>query len=149
LRGREVEVGRPKRKSVTGRPRRAAGDGAPDLRQQLEQARLDLRALYRSADQLGIAQHLPPEVQALLELDADFAEALWVLDQPPGRFDLAHMRRDTLASLARLPRAREQYLASLPPDERQRLLERAAVIRSDLTAEDAYLEIPGRDPAVG
>ena len=138
-------MGKLKSRAVTAR-RRDAGEGEHDLRRALEHARLDLRALYRAGDQLGIAQDLPVELRAVLELDADFAEALWVLDQPRGQFDLARMRRDTEASLARLPQARECYLATLVPTERKLLLDRAAAIRAVLPPDAAYLEIPGRDP---
>jgi hypothetical protein len=36
-------------------------------------------------------------------LDADFAEALWALDQPEGNLDRRAMLRDTLAALDQLP----------------------------------------------
>ena len=138
-------MGKLKSRAVAAR-RREAGEGDRDLRPALEHARLDLRSLYRAADQLGIGQDLPAEVTALHELDADFAEALWVLDQPRGQFDLVRMRRDTEASLARLPRTRERYLATIAPAPRLLLLDRAAAIRADLPPETAYLEVPGRDP---
>lgn len=83
-----------------------------DVRTRLEAARLDLRALYRALDRMQLAQDLPDELMRLQELDADFAEALWVLDQPPGRFDMAMMMRDTLCSLNELPDVRERFLAS-------------------------------------
>jgi len=44
-----------------------------ELRTQLEAARLDLRALYRSLDRLRLTQDLPAEPGHLQELDADFA----------------------------------------------------------------------------
>jgi hypothetical protein len=68
-----------------------------ELRIRCETARLDLRALYRSLDRHHLLLDVPWEVRALHELDADVAEALWVLDQPNGRFDLKAMERDTLA----------------------------------------------------
>lgn len=140
-------MGRIKSRAVTARRRDATGER--ELRGVLEAARLDLRALYRAGDQLGIGQNLPAELQALQELDADFAEALWVLDQPRGQFDLARMRRDTEASLTHLPLARERYLATLAPTERELLLARAATLRAALPPDTAYLEIPGRDPEAG
>jgi len=130
-------VGRIKSRAVTARRRDATGER--ELRGVLEAARLDLRALYRAGDQLGIGQNLPAELQALQELDADFAEALWVLDQPRGQFDL----------LTHLPLARERYLATLAPTERELLLARAATLRAALPPDTAYLEIPGRDPEAG
>lgn len=120
-----------------------------DLRARLERARLDLRALFRALDQVFLAQDLPDELHALLELDADFAEALWALDQPRGRFDLAAMTRDTLASLAGVANAREEFLGCLDADEQRRLAARLAVVRLTLRPDDAYLEIPGRDPQTG
>jgi hypothetical protein len=36
-------------------------------------------------------------IRQLFELDADYVEALWALDQPSGSFDLRAMLRDTLA----------------------------------------------------
>src|SRR5512138_2418872 len=89
------------------RPHRTAErDAAEQLRPKLEAARLELRALYRALDRMLLAQDLPVGLRRLHELDADFAEALWVLDQPRGRFNLSAMIDDTLASLSRLAPAR-------------------------------------------
>ena len=85
----------------------------------------------------------------MLELDADLAEALWALDQPKGRIDGDAMERDTLASLARIPAAREQLLELLAVEEREALLASVVTARSRLTLSDAYLEVPGRDPFAG
>lgn len=93
-----------------------------------------------------LAQDVPSELRQLAELDADFAEALSVLDQAPGRFDLAQMTRDTTASLERLPTAREQFLACFDAPTRAKLAERVAATREVLRPEEAYLDIPGRDP---
>ncbi len=131
-------------------PRRTlTGDHPVNLRARLEAARLDLRALFRALDEMGLAQGLPSELQDLMELDADFAEALWVLDQPVGRFDLAAMTRDTLASFAALPATLEDFFALLPPRTRTALAARVTPVRSALHAHDAYLYIPGRDPQAG
>ena len=119
-----------------------------ELRVQLEAARLDLRALYRSLDRLRLTQDLPAELGHLQELDADFAEALWVLDQPRGRFDLTAMTRDTVESLARLPTVRERFLAVFDGLTREQLEQRVQVTRGGLSPDDAYLDIPGRDPSV-
>ena len=119
-----------------------------ELRTQLEAARLDLRALYRALDRLRLAQDLPAELGRLQELDADFAEALWVLDQPRGRFDLTAMTRDTVESLARLPAARERFLALFDGLTRELLEQRVQVTRGGLSPDDAYLEIPGGTPSV-
>jgi hypothetical protein len=116
------------------------------LRPQLEEARLELRALYRSLDRMRLAQELPAGLRRLQELDADFAEALWVLDQPRGRFNLSAMVDDTLASLSRLAPARAAFLASFDDATRAALEDRAHATRTVLSPTDAYLEIPGRDP---
>lgn len=95
---------------------------------------------------MRIAQHLPVQLRRLQELDADFAEALWVLDQPRGRFDLSAMMEDTMVSLSRLPAARETFLATFDASTRAEVEERAQLTRGVLSPQDAYLEIPGRDP---
>src|SRR5882724_820377 len=120
---------------------------AEQLRPRLEAARLDLRALYRALDRMLLAQELPAGLQRLQEPDADLAEALWVLDQPRGRFNLAAMIEDTLASLNRLVSARATFLASFDDDTKAAIEERAQATRTVLSPTDAYLEIPGRDPA--
>ena len=93
-----------------------------------------------------LAQDLPVGLRRLQELDADFAEALWVLDQPRGRFNLSAMVDDTLASLSRLAPARAAFLASFDEATRALIEERARLTRGVLLPTDAYLEIPGRDP---
>ena len=119
------------------------------LRACAESARLDLRALYRALDRLHLAREIPEELQPLLELDADLAEALWVLDQPRGRFDRAAMTRDTLASLEEIPLARDIFLRGFDASTREQIADHAAAVRASLHPEEAYLEIPGRDPAAG
>ena len=120
---------------------------AEQLRPRLEAARIELRALYRALDRMLLAQDLPAGLRQLQELDADLAEALWVLDQPRGRFNLSAMIEDTLASLNRIPPARAQFLASFDDATRAAIEERAQATRMVLAPSDAYLEIPGRDPA--
>jgi len=124
-----------------------AAEPAEQLRPRLEEARLELRALYRSLDRMRLAQELPAGLRRLQELDADFAEALWVLDQPRGRFNLTAMANDTLASLSRLAPARAAFLATFDDSTRAALEDRAQATRTVLSPTDAYLEIPGRDPA--
>lgn len=113
-----------------------------DLRKRLEFARLDLRALYRALDGMVLAQDVPEELRRVQELDADFAEALWVLDQAAGRFDLVAMTRETLSSLNQLADARERLLALFDSSTRARIEERTQATRRVLPAADAYLEIP-------
>jgi len=124
-----------------------ASEPAEQLRPRLEEARLELRALYRSLDRMRLAQELPAGLRRLQELDADFAEALWVIDQPRGRFNLTAMVNDTLASLSRLAPARAAFLATFDDATRAALEDRSQATRTVLSPTDAYLEIPGRDPA--
>ena len=119
---------------------------APGLRARLEAARLDLLALFRAVDSLFIAQDQPPPLRSLMELDADCAEALVVLDRAPAGLNLAAMVRDTLASLDKIPRAHQQFLASLPAADRDRLARRIQVVRITLDPREAYVHIPGMDP---
>jgi hypothetical protein len=88
---------------------------------------------------------LPPrdlpqtELLHLYELDADCAEALWALDQPPGGLDVEAMVHDTLASLNRLPAARNAVHARLRPHPRVPKLE--SRIRTKLDPDEAYNDI--------
>ena len=56
-----------------------------DLRVRLEVARLDLLALFRALDRMDLSPEQIPQrlLRQLLERDADYAEALWALDQEP------------------------------------------------------------------
>src|SRR5215471_9271344 len=82
-----------------------------DLRARLEVARLDLLALFRALDRMDLVPSEIPQPlnRQLLELDADYAEALWVLDQPPGSLDLRAMLRDTLAALEQRTEATARF----------------------------------------
>src|SRR5437762_8116628 len=68
-----------------------------DLRSRLETARLDLLALFRTLDRLNLSAGEIPQrlLQQLFKLDADYAEALWALDQPASSLDRPAMLRDT------------------------------------------------------
>ena len=95
--------------------RHASQEIPADLRARLETARLDLLALFRALDRMHLT---PPQIpqrllRQLFELDADYVEALWGLDQPPGKLNLHAMLRDTLAALVR---ATSRSL--LPPAEK-------------------------------
>ena len=116
------------------------------LRARLEATRLDLLALFRAVDSLLIAQDQPPPLRSLMELDADCAEALVVLDRAPSGLNLPAMVRDTLASLDHVPRACERFLATLLPADRARLARRTEVVRATLDPHEAYAHIPGMDP---
>lgn len=118
----------------------------PDLRQRLENARLDLRALFRAADQLLIGQRISEELNRLFELDADFAEVLHLMDLPPRGIDVRAMLRDTEISFRSIPTARVEFLATLCTPERKDLEAQASRVRTALAPQDAYIDIPGRDP---
>lgn len=119
-----------------------------DLRSRLEAARLEALALFRAVDRLDLtADEIPQDrIHELFELDADFAEALWALDQPPGRLNLNAMVRDTLESLHDWPIASQELRHRLPVTAQRPLADLIAAVRPTLTARDAYSGVPGRDP---
>src|SRR5438477_11964021 len=82
-----------------------------DLRARLEVARLDLLALFRALDRMDLsAQEIPQRLlRQLFERDADYAEALWALDQVEGSLDRRTMLRDTLNALDQLPYATARF----------------------------------------
>ena len=129
-------------------PRRPSPFIPPDLRSDLEGARLHTLALLRALDQMLVSPaHLPqPHTQNLFQLDADCAEALWALDQPADSLDFKTMVRDTLTSLRQLPDAREQVRARLPPALSPRVMQLEKAIRASLDPTDAYNDVPGHDP---
>lgn len=118
-----------------------------DFRARLEQARLDTLALLRALDH-GLGPQPAPvaPLAVLAEADADCAEALWALDQPPGTLDVTAMVRDTTATLARLPRTRQHVREALPPDTRAQITRLEHDLRATLEPREAYNDIPGRDP---
>lgn len=118
----------------------------PGLRHQLETTRLGLLAMFRALDRLGLAQERPPELRELFELDADLAEALWVLDQPVGQFDLTAMTYDTVGSLQAIATVTSSFLQRFSASARSELGSCALTVRATLLRSDAYLQIPGRDP---
>lgn len=121
-----------------------------DLRARLEAARLDTLALLRALDQaFVIPSHLPqPHTHQLFELDADCVEALWALDRPAGSLDFKKMVRDTVASLDRLPNARENVRSRLRNADKSGVLSLEPLIRQRLDPLEAYNDVPGRDPQV-
>jgi|GEM_PF-2002738 len=125
--------------------------GVPiDLRSHLERARQEQLALFRGLDRVDVsAQEMPQrELRALMELDADCAEALWALDNPRG-LNLKMMVKDTEKSLRRIPEVRKKLLSKLPTRVLAPLSDHAAQILASITLEDAYRGIPGRDPEAG
>ena len=121
-----------------------------DLRARLETARLDLLALFRALDRMDLSPAEIPQrlIRQLFELDADYAQALWALDQPPGSFNVKAMVRDTLASLGQLPAAVARFRQNLAPRAHPRLENLEASVREKLSPKEAYNQVPGRDPQV-
>ena len=119
-----------------------------ELRARLEAARLDLLALFRALDRMDLsADEIPQRLLGqLFELDADFAEALWALDQPVGGFDRQAMLRDTLAALDRLPPTCARFRKKLPPHADPILTQLKESVRMALNPKEAYNMVPGRDP---
>lgn len=128
--------------------KRAPSSIPTDLRQRLETARLDLLALFRALDQMDLTPREIPQrlIRQLFELDADYAEALWALDQPPGTLDLQLMLRDTVAALEQLPDACARFRKNLPKRAHPTLLRLEPAVRGSLAPCEAYNMIPGKNP---
>jgi hypothetical protein len=107
-------------------------------------------ALFRALDRVNLAPAEIPQrlIQQLFELDADYAEALWALDQPPGNPDLNAMLRDTLAALDHLPDASARFRKNLPGPAHSVLAQLEVTVRRTLLPADAYNMVPGRDPQI-
>ena len=131
--------------------RRSAPDIPAELRARLEAARLELLALFRALDRMDLtAAEIPQRLlRQLFELDADYAEALWALDQPPASLDLPAMLRDTLASLNQLPEAGARFRKLFPPRVHTLLASLERTARQDLAPAEAHNMVPGRDPQIG
>ena len=131
--------------------RRSAVEVPADLRARLEAARLDLLALFRALDRMDLTSSEIPQrlLRQLFELDADYAEALWALDQPPGTLDVKAMLRDTLAALDQLPEASARFKKNLPPRAHPGLAQLEVTVRHSLLPAEAYNMVPGRDPQTG
>jgi hypothetical protein len=131
--------------------RRSPAQVPSDLRPRLEAARLDLLALFRALDRMDLTPAEIPQrlIRQLFELDADYVEALWALDQPSGSFDLRAMLRDTLAALEQLAQARARFRTHLPSRVHPTLATLEAALRNRLNPTEAYSMVPGRDPQNG
>ncbi len=131
--------------------RRSTAEIPVDLRARLETARLDLLALFRALDRMDLSPAEIPQrlIRQLFELDADYVEALWALDQPPASLDLAAMLRDTLAALDQLPEASARLRTRLPSRAHRILPKLEIAVRHDLDPAEAYSMVPGRDPQNG
>lgn len=123
----------------------------PDLRVRLETARLDLLALFRALDRMQLRPAEIPQrlIHQLFELDADYVEALWALDQPPASLDLRAMLRDTLTALDQLPEACAQFRTHLPRRAHAILAQLEITIRSGLDSAEAYRMVPSHSPRNG
>ena len=132
-------------------PRQSAVALPPDLRARLENARLDLLALFRALDRMDLSPGEMPQQQLrqLFELDADYCETLWALDQPPGNLNQRALLRDTLAALQQLPRRLITFRNLLPPRAQRTLLSLELSVRRSLDSREAYNMVPGRDPKFG
>jgi hypothetical protein len=119
-----------------------------DLRMRLETARLDLLTLFRALDRMYLNPDQIPQrlIRQLFELDADYVEALWGLDQPPGKLNLQIMLRDTLAALDQLPTACSRLRENLPPQTLPTLSQLELAIRATLKPAEAYNMVPGKNP---
>ena len=122
-----------------------------DLRARLETARLDLLALFRALDRMDLTPSEIPQrlIRQLLDLDADYAEALWALDQPTASLDLKAMLRDTLPALEQLPEATARFRNHLPRRADTTLTQIEVAVRNGLLPTEAYNMVPGRDPQNG
>lgn len=131
--------------------RRSAVEVPADLRARLEAARLDLLALFRALDRMDLTPSEIPQrlIRQLFELDADYAEALWALDQPAGRLNLTLMLRDTLAALEQLPELSLRFRNNLSPRAHPALAQLEVALRQNLLPAEAYNMVPGRDPKSG
>ena len=131
--------------------RRSTVEVPADLRARLEAARLDLLALFRALDRMDLAPAEIPQrlIRQLFERDADYAEALWALDQPPGTLDLKAMLRDTLAALEQLPETSARFRKNLPRRAHPSLAQLEVTVRHSLLPAEAYNMVPGRDPQTG
>jgi inorganic triphosphatase YgiF len=124
--------------------RRATIEIPADLRTRLEAARLDLLALFRALDRMDLSPIEIPQrlIRQLFELDADYAEALWALDQPRGALDLRTMLRDTLAALEQRTEACARFRKTLPPRAHPRLAQLETSIRHGIDPLEAYNMVP-------
>ena len=122
-----------------------------DLRTRLETARLDLLALFRALDSMNLTSEQIPQrlIRQLFELDADYVEALWGLDQPPGKLNMKAMLRDTQAALDQLPTACARLRKNLPPQAQPILAQLELTVRVNLNPAEAYNMVPGRNPQNG
>lgn len=119
-----------------------------DLRRRLERNRLETLALLRCQDRASVYTNeadFPRELRELFELDADCAEALWALDQPPGKLSIPMMLRDTEGSLARLPASRSAVLNVLTDRDFAAIESLKDSVVTSIRPAEAYNMVKGRD----
>jgi len=91
-------------------------------------------------------------LRQLFELDAEYAEALWALDQPAASLDRRtterafRMLRDTLTALEQLPKTCARFRKKLPRHALSTLTQLEMSVRLALDPREAYNMVPGRDP---
>jgi hypothetical protein len=88
-------------------------------------------------------------LRQLFELDGDYAEALWALDQPPETLDRHAMLGHTLAALELLPEVCASFRTKLPLRVHPALTQLESTVRRELDPTQAYSMVPGRDPQNG
>src|SRR5258708_22912832 len=131
--------------------RRSTAEIPVDLRARLETARLDLLALFRALDRMDLSPAEIPQrlLRQLFELDADYVEALWALDQPAGSLDMRAMLRDTVAALDQLPEACARFRKNLPKRAHPAFVQLELTVRNGLDPAEAYNMVPGHGPDIG
>src|SRR5713226_5961550 len=131
-----------------------------DLRARLEVARPDLLALFRAlrngrgtrvsrtVDRMHVsaAEILQRFLRQLFELDADYVQALWALEQPAARLDRRTRLRDTLTALEQLPKTCTRFRKKLPRHAVSTLAQLEMSVHMALDPREAYNMVPGRDP---
>ncbi len=131
--------------------RRASLEIRADLRARLETARLDLLALFRALDRMNLTPEQIPQrlLRQLFELDADYVEALWGLDQPPGKLNLDAMLRDTMAALEQLPAACSRFRKTFRPRPSPLSPNSNSQSAKTRNTAEAYNMVLGRNPQNG
>ena len=120
------------------------------LRTRLENARLDLLALFRALDRMDLRPVEIPQklLRQLFELDADYAEGLWALDRRlAGPLSKAKLH-DILTALEELPERLAQFRKALAPRAHSTLPALEQSVRQNLDPREAYNMVPGRDPQI-
>jgi hypothetical protein len=124
-------------------------DMPTDLRLRLETARLVNLCMLRALDRCGYDMVDAPSVLLeIFELDADYAEGLWGLDQPQGEeIDHHLMLADLEESLAAQGEVREEFFEALGKLA-ARIQGEEWKVAPSLEQEEAYSQVPGREGVV-